>query len=129
MAARWEVQDVKAGRDEWDARLRAAGHAMTWKLGPNATRKGHCYHWVGLCGHCGAGMTIGRGFTTCSVVRDAREEPCSGPGTAILTEIEAQRVHDLVAGAVAEFGAQVSETQAAARRPAVRIRRPPRGVS
>lgn len=38
---------------------------------------------------------------------DARKERCGGPGTAILTEIEAGRLHELIGEAVADFGRAV----------------------
>ncbi|MFD8492420.1 hypothetical protein [Amycolatopsis sp. NPDC059657] len=98
-----EVAAVKATRDDYNQALTARGHAMRWRLGTNALRRGHAYFWEGRCVHCGAEMSIGSAWSSCGGVRDARDVACSGPGTAVLTEIETGRSADLVAAAVGEF--------------------------
>ncbi|MEU4576112.1 hypothetical protein [Nonomuraea sp. NPDC023979] len=109
MTSRDEIRDVKALRDDLDADARRRGHDMSWRLGPNATRKDHAYFWVGDCVNCGANMRCALGSSSCQGVRDARKVACSGPGTVVLTEIEAGRALELAADAVAEFGRQVAE--------------------
>ncbi|MGQ0777190.1 MAG: hypothetical protein ACT4NY_22705 [Pseudonocardiales bacterium] len=96
--------EANARRMYLDINARQLGHAMIWQLGLNATHQGHAYHWVGRCGDCGAEVSVGARWSTCAGVRDARKVRCSGPGTAVLTEIEAARSGDLITAAVAEFG-------------------------
>jgi hypothetical protein len=109
-----EVAAVKAARDEHDRAAAARGHALRWQLGENARRRGHAYFWRGRCGHCGAELSVGSAWSS-GGVRDARDVVCSGPGTAVLTEIEAGRVGELVAAAVADFGTEVTTAIQSAR--------------
>jgi len=102
-ASRVVVAEVIAARDDYDRTLSARRHAMGWQLGANARWRGHAYFWDGRCEHCGAEMSIGSGWSSCGGVRDARDVVCSGPGTAVLTEIETDRVADLITAAVTEF--------------------------
>ncbi len=104
-----EVVAVKAARDEHDGAAAGRGHRLRWQLGENARRRGHAYFWEGRCEHCGATVSVGAGWSSCSGVRHARRVPCSGPGTAVLTEIETERAHELVAAAVREFGRSVAD--------------------
>lgn len=99
-------------RDDVNARASRLGHDMTWRLGPNATRRGFAYFFAGECGDCGARATAGVAWSSCDGVRDARREPCSGPGTKALTEVEDERCRQLVAEAVREFGEQVHAARA-----------------
>jgi hypothetical protein len=107
MASRDEREGAKFTRDEIDKRARVHGHDMAWKLGPLATRKGQAYFFEGTCGNCGATASAGSMWSSCSTHRDARAVVCSGRGTAILTEVEAARVSELIADAVADFGRAV----------------------
>jgi hypothetical protein len=100
---------VKSVRDEYDRILTGRGHAMDWHLGTNARRRGYACFWEGRCEHCGAEMSVASGWTSCPGVRDARHQPCSGPGTAVLTEIETGRVSQLIAAAVDEFVRDATE--------------------
>lgn len=108
-AGRQERADVLAAREEMTERAATQRHDVVWRLGPNATRRGYAYTWHGECRHCGARVTVGSAWSSCDGVRDVRTERCSGPGTAILTEIETTRVHELIADAVATFGAEVAD--------------------
>lgn len=103
MTTREEREWARANKDEHDEKAREMGHVMTWRLGPDANRKGHNYHFVGECDNCGASMIVASSFTTCAGFRDARREACSGPGTKILTEIEHQRSLELLGEALADF--------------------------
>ena len=94
-------------RDHVDAGARDLGHTLAWELGPCALVPGHAYHWVGVCGDCGATASASAGSSSCPGVRDARHERCSGPGTALLTQIETDRVRELMAAAVVEFVAEL----------------------
>lgn len=112
MASKMDREGAKFTRDNIDREAATLGHAMTWKLGPNATRKGHAYYFEGKCQHCAAEASAGSMWSSCGGIRDARHEPCSGPGTAILTEIEAARAAELIAPAIAEFAAAVRRAAA-----------------
>lgn len=114
-ATRDERLSAEFTRDNVDTRATELGHVMTWELAPNSRRRGHCYHFQGACTNCGAEATAGAAWSSCGGVRDARREPCSGPGTTVLTDIETGRVHDLAAGAVADFGRQVAAANLTAR--------------
>jgi hypothetical protein len=52
---------------------------------------------------------IGSAWSSCGGVRDARHVGCSGPGTAVLTDIEEAHVADLFAAAVADFLWEINE--------------------
>jgi hypothetical protein len=111
-ATRDQRESAKAIRDDITDRAGELGHSMSWKLGPNATRRGYAYFFEGECKHCGAGASAGASWSSCSGIRDARRVECSGPGTEVLTEIETERAHQLVADAVQSFGEQVRENVA-----------------
>lgn len=99
--------EADACRDEKDEEARALGHELVWALDPDAHRRAREYFWHGVCEHCGAEVTAGACWSSCPGVRDARRVGCSGPGTAVLTEVEAARFGELVADAVARFGGSV----------------------
>lgn len=109
MASAAEHESARANQREHDGRATAAGHALAWRMGENATRRGHAYFLVGECGRCGAVVTVGASWSSSYGSRDARDVPCSGPGTALLTEIENTRLSELVAEAVARFGEEINE--------------------
>jgi len=100
VAKTWERDGAKAVRHDIDGRASALGHRMTWKIGPNSNRKGHVYFFEGVCAGCGAEATARAGSSSCGGVRDARHERCGGPGTAVLTEIEAARFLEVVAAGI-----------------------------
>lgn len=107
MASKMDREGAAFTRDNLDADATALGHRMTWKLAPDATRKGHAYYFIGTCEHCGGNAHAGSAWSSTTSVVDARRERCGGPGTAILTEIGAARRSELIAPAIAEFGAHV----------------------
>ena len=108
MASLAERRSVAAARADIDRELSAAGHHMHWEYGCNALRRGYAYTVHGTCSDCAAEITVGFCWTSCPSVRDARKVDCSGPGTHVLTDIEARHSHDLVAAAVADFGRAVA---------------------
>lgn len=108
MTSRTEREDCDWQRDRQDEKCTGLGHDMAWELGPNSRRRGHAYHWLGRCRHDGAEITVGASWTSCGGIRDARKVRCSGPGTAVLTEIEAERANQLVNAAVAGYGRAVA---------------------
>jgi hypothetical protein len=111
MTSRDEREGAKLNRDEHAERTARLGHDVTWKLGPNATRKGHLYFFDGTCANCHAHMSIGSAWSSSHGVLDLRsDKPCSGPGTHILTDIEAARRSELLAPAIAEFAGHVRAT-------------------
>lgn len=116
MASRSEMQSADGTRDDVDARARRLGHDMTWQLGPNARRRGHAYFWRGTCTNCAATVDAGDMYSSCSGIRDARKVACSGPGTAVLTEVEADHVRAQVASAARQFDREVQRNQTRDRR-------------
>lgn len=98
-----ERRAALAVRDDHDREAARRGHVLRWRLGDNARRRGHAYFWEGRCEHCAAQISVGATWSSCPGVRDARKVACSGPGTAVLTEIEAGRASELVADAVTQF--------------------------
>lgn len=100
MASKMDREGAKYTRDNLDAEAAARGHLVAWKLAPNATRKGHCYYFIGTCEHCGGNAHAGSTFSSCTSVVDLRHDPCGGPGTYVLTEIEQARVSELIAPAI-----------------------------
>lgn len=106
-AGRAERAEVLALREDRDARARDRGHLLRWRLGPTALRRGCAYLWDGRCEHCGAEVTVGRSWSSCSGVRDARRVACSGPGTAVLTEIETDQALSRCGEAIADYLAVV----------------------
>lgn len=108
MTTKDEKHGVELGRQDMDKRCSKAGHTMAWKLAPNANRKGWAYYFLGDCTDCGATVSTGSAWSSCSGVRDARHTHCSGPGTSILTAIEQARLHDLTAAAIRRFGRDIA---------------------
>ncbi|NUP15476.1 MAG: hypothetical protein HOZ81_05100 [Streptomyces sp.] len=78
------------------------GHTLTWKRLPRPS-KNHALVFEGTCTDCGATVCIDRYASSTTGIRDARNESCSGPGTAILTEVEQERASELFAEAVGEY--------------------------
>lgn len=107
MASSTEREATRANQQDHTERASAAGHELVWQLGENATRRGHAYFLVAECGHCGAVVTVGATWSSSYGSRDARAVPCSGPGTAVLTEIENARLSELVIAALADFAAEI----------------------
>jgi hypothetical protein len=107
MASKMDREGAKFTRDNIDAKATALGHNMTWKLGPLATRKGQAYFFDGDCEHCAAHASAGSMWSSSHSIIDARRDQCTGPGTYVLTEIEAARASELIAPAIAEFAAAV----------------------
>lgn len=111
MAGRQEKTDVTLNRDDMNARVSEAGHVMRWQLGENANRAGYGYTLVGECENCGARVIVGRTYSTCDSIRDARHVPCSGPGTSILTDIEADHHSQQMQGPIDDFRRAVRAAQ------------------
>ncbi|MER5257948.1 hypothetical protein [Streptomyces sp. NPDC002855] len=51
----------------------------------------HAVVFEGTCTDCAATIQIGSGWSSCATIRNARDEPCTGPGIAALTEVEQER--------------------------------------
>ncbi|NKQ59054.1 hypothetical protein HFP15_40050 [Amycolatopsis sp. K13G38] len=98
-------------RDERERCRGGRGEGRPRRARQGSRRRGHAYFWEGRCEHCGATVSVGSGWSSCPGVRDARHVACSGPGTAVLTEIEieTERAHELAAAAVREFGRNVAD--------------------
>jgi hypothetical protein len=88
-------------KQDMTERTAALGHTLTWKRRPRPA--GTALAFEGTCGDCGATVEIGASWSSCGTIRDARREQCSGPGTAVLTEIEADRSSELFGEAVADY--------------------------
>jgi hypothetical protein len=114
MTTRDERNGAKLNRDEYAERLARLGHDVKWNLAPHATRRGHAYFFEGLCRNCHGTISVASSWTSCSGIVDLRADSrCAGPGTHILTDIEAARASELIAPAIAEFTAAVRAVTAA----------------
>lgn len=98
MAQQWWT----LGKQHMNETATANGHTLTWKRLPRPS-KDHALAFEGTCTDCGATVEIGSGWSSCATIRDARNETCSGPGTAVLTEVEAARASELFAEALGEY--------------------------
>lgn len=98
-----ELHDAELNRAAHDKSARERGHKMVWSLGPNATREGYRYHFVGDCEHCGANIVCDANSSSCRGIRDGREVLCSGPGTHVLTDVETSRANELMKDAIDKF--------------------------
>jgi hypothetical protein len=106
-ASREVVQGVKLATQEWHDKLVATGHEPTWRLGPNATKKGY-YYWIATCQRCAGTMSVGATSTSSGgSVICIRDVPCSGD--AMATEVEDALFSGAVAEAVSRFGQSVYE--------------------
>lgn len=101
----------------------ANGHTLTWARLPRES-KDHALVFEGTCGDCGATVEIGNGWSSCRTIRNARDEACSGPGTAVLTEVEEERASELVADAVGEYVQALTDAGITFTRPQVPFRNP-----
>ncbi|WP_033024169.1 hypothetical protein, partial [Streptomyces capuensis] len=77
MTQRWWT----LGKQHMDTQVAERGHTLTWKRLPRPTTN-HALRFEGTCTDCGATVTIGSTWSSCSTIRDARNTTCSGPGTA-----------------------------------------------
>ncbi|MFE3178686.1 hypothetical protein ACFXPA_44135 [Amycolatopsis sp. NPDC059090] len=102
-ASRSEQAGADVVRDDYTRSLARKGHAMAWTLGRNARRKGHAYFWEGRCTRCGAEISVAADSISCPGARDARKTRCSGPGTAVLTDIENARAAERIAASGRAF--------------------------
>jgi hypothetical protein len=92
-------------RNDMHQELAARGHDMHWEHGEGWAQKGHAQFWDGTCRNCGAGATAGDGWSSChSIGRDARREPCAGPGTAWQNDMLVEHRRDKINRAVSDFG-------------------------
>lgn len=107
MTTRDERVSAEANRDDYTVTARNLGHDLDWGLAGNATRVGHAYYWIGTCRNCAGTVHVGATWSSSGGVVDARHDRCGGPGTAVLTEIERGRLHELTGEAVADFGVAV----------------------
>jgi hypothetical protein len=114
MATRTDREEARFTRDNIDRAARARGHDPAWRLAPNATRKGHAYYFEGTCSHCHAHASAGPAWSSSHGVIDLRSATrCGGPGTHVLTDIEAARQSELLAPVIAEFFGHVRRAIAA----------------
>ena len=60
---------LKAAKDDWNDRLRQAGHRMKWR---KITRNSY----EGTCRKCGGGVCIGHMYTTLGGTHDIRGRRC-----------------------------------------------------
>ncbi|GAA3808622.1 hypothetical protein ACFQ0G_53210 [Streptomyces chiangmaiensis] len=99
------------------------GHTLTWKRLPRES-KDHALVFEGTCTDCGATVEIGRGWSSCATIRNARDEACSGPGTALLTAVEQERASELFAEAVGEYVQALEDAGVTFTRPMAPFRNP-----
>lgn len=98
MAKQWWT----LGKEHMNEVAGSNGHTLTWKRLPRPSKE-HALVFEGTCTDCGATVNIGSGWSSCSTIRNARDEQCSGPGTAVLTEVEQERSTELVGEAIGEY--------------------------
>ena len=99
------------------------GHTLTWKRLPRES-KDHALVFEGTCTDCGATVCIDRYASSTTGIRDARNEACSGPGTAVLTEIEQERASELFADVVGEYVQALADAGVTFTRPKAPFRNP-----
>lgn len=92
-----------ANRDDvaYDLRYQLGHETIDWDAEHNL--------WVGTCADCGAVVVVSASHTSSRGARDARYERCE-PGTAILTEIETMRLHELANQAIRTYLDEIGET-------------------
>jgi hypothetical protein len=119
MAQQWWTE----GKQYMDEVAGKNGHTLTWKRLPRES-KDHALVFEGTCTDCGATVCIDRYASSTTGIRDARNETCSGPGTAALTEIEQGRASELFAGMVGEYVQALADAGVTFTRPKVPFRNP-----
>lgn len=106
---RADIASATENRDDWHPRLAQAGHAMEW-LPEHHGEIGYAPTWLGTCAHCGATISVGASATTAGDIgRCARDEPCTGPGTAWQNDLIKERRLSGLSGAVSDFGQAVKD--------------------
>lgn len=99
------------------------GHTLAWKRLPRES-KDHALVFEGTCTDCGATVCIDRYASSTTGIRDARNETCSGPGTAVLTEVEQERASELFADMVGEYVQALADAGVTFTRPKAPFRNP-----
>ena len=106
---RADIASATENRNDWHPRLAQAGHAMEW-LPEHHGEIGYAPTWLGTCAHCGATISVGASATTAGDIgRCARDEPCTGPGTAWQNDLIKERRLSGLSGAVSDFGQAVKD--------------------
>lgn len=98
MAQQWWT----LAKQDMNETAEANGHTLTWKRLPRPSKE-HALCFEGTCTDCGATVTIGSMWSSCASIRDARNSTCSGPGTAIVTDVEQDHADDVAAEAIGEY--------------------------
>jgi hypothetical protein len=119
MAQRWWT----LAKQDMDTQVVDRGHTLTWKRLPRPTTD-HALCFEGTCRDCGATVTIGSGWSSCATIRDARNSDCSGPGTAVLTEVEQNRATELAGEVIGEYLQALTDAGIAPVRPRAPFRNP-----
>ncbi|MFI1485716.1 hypothetical protein [Streptomyces sp. NPDC020747] len=119
MAKQWWT----LGKERMNEVAGANGHTLTWKRLPRE-HSGCALIFEGTCTDCGATVQIDRYASTCATIRNARDEQCSGPGTAVLTEVEQQRSSELAGEAVGEYVQALQDAGVTFARPQAPFRNP-----
>lgn len=99
------------------------GHTLTWKRLPRPS-KDHALVFEGTCTDCGATVEIGNGWSSCATIRNARDEACSGTGTAVITEVEQDRADELAGEAIGEYLQALHDAGITLARPQAPFRNP-----
>lgn len=98
MAQQWWT----LGKQDMNEQAGTNGHTLTWKRLPRPS-KDHALIFEGTCTDCGATIQIGSSWSSCSTIRDARNDICTGAGTTVLTNIEQDRADDLADEAISDY--------------------------
>lgn len=119
MAQQWWT----LGKEYMDEVAGGNGHTLTWKRLPRETPE-HALVFEGTCTDCGATVCIDRYSSSTTGIRDARNETCSDPGTAVLTEIEEERASEQFSEMVGEYLQALDDAGVVYTRPQVPFRNP-----
>lgn len=111
------------GKRYMNERTAKLGHTLAWKRLPRPA--GTLLVFEGTCTDCGATVTIDRTSSSAgSSPRCARDVECTGPGTAVLTEIEQKHASEEFNGIAATFVEALATAGITFERPKVPFRSP-----
>ena len=119
MAQQWWT----LGKQHINEQADANGHTLTWKRLPRPS-KDHCLVYEGTCTDCGATVQIGKSWSSCATIRDARTATCSGAGTDVLTEVEQERASALFSEVLGEYVQALEDAGITYSRPQAPFRNP-----
>jgi hypothetical protein len=96
-------------RDAHHQDAAARGHDMTWEHHSGWGNPDYAQQWHGTCKNCGAELDSGARSSSSGLGRSARDEPCTGPGTAWQNDLIKERQVSGIQDAVSQFGKEVKD--------------------